>query len=54
MKIEYYQLHLRIQAYCIVYIRMIIDVAIVIEMIPLYPLWVNVDLDLLYGRQVWM
>ena len=53
MKIEDYQVHLETQAYCIVHIHLIIDVAIVVEMIPPYHLWVNVDLDLLYGRQVW-
>ena len=53
MKIKDYRLHLRIQAYCIVHIHLIIDVAIVVEMIPPYHLWVNVDLDLLYRRQVW-
>ena len=53
MKIEDYRLHLDTQAYCIVHIYLIIEVAIVVEMIPLYHLWVNVDLDLLYERQVW-
>ena len=53
MKIKDYRLHLKTQAYCIVHIHLIIDVAIVVEMIPPYHLWVNVDLDLLYGRQVW-
>ena len=53
MKIEDYRLHLETQAYCIVHIHLIIDVVIVVEMIPLYHLWVNMDLDLLYGRQVW-
>ena len=48
------RIHLGIQAYSIVHIHLIIDVAIVAEMIPPYPLWVNVDLDLLYGRQAWM
>ena len=53
MKIEDYRLHLGIQAYCIVHIHLIIDVAIVVEMITPYHLWVNVDVNLLYGRQVW-
>ena len=33
---------------------MIIDVTIVIEIILIYHLWVNVDLDLLYERQAWI
>ena len=53
MKIKDYRLHLGTQVYCIVHIHLIIDMAIVVEMIPPYHLWVNMDLDLLYGRQVW-
>ena len=53
MKIEDCQLNLEYRAYCIVQIHLIIDVVIVVEMIPLYHLWVNVDLDLLCRRQVW-
>ena len=53
MKIEYYQLHLETQSYCIVHIHLIIDVAIVVEIIPPYHLWFNVDLHLLYERQAW-
>ena len=53
MKIKDYRLHLETQAYCIVHIHLIIDIAIVVEMNPPYHLWVNVDLDILYGRQVW-
>ena len=53
MKIEYYRLHLKTQAYCIVHIHLIINVAIVVEMIPPYHLWVDVDIDILYGRYVW-
>ena len=53
MKIEDYRLHLETQAYCIVHIHLIINVVIVVEMILLYHLWLNVDLDLLYGRQLW-
>ena len=53
MKIEDYRLHLEIQAYCIVHIHLIIDVVIVVEMIPPYHLWVNVELNLLYERHEW-
>ena len=53
MKIEDYRLHLETQAYSIVHIHLIIDVEIVVEMTPPYHLWVNVDHDLLYRRQVW-
>ena len=54
MKIEDCRLHLKIQYYCIVHIYLIMDVVIVVEMIPPYPLWVNADLDLMYRRQAWM
>ena len=41
MKIKDYRGHLWIQAYCIVHIQLIIDVAIVVEMISPYHLWLQ-------------